>query len=299
MTNQHQNQFYRVAMLILSLALLTGCTTRIGPGMVGIEVDQSGSQRGVQDFTLKTGRVWYNPYSTSIIEYPTYMQTVVWTASTSEGHPVDESITFTGKGGIVYNADFNLSYLLDGEKVPTFYVKFRSDDLAIFTDGFMHNVARDCINGVAGNYEVEGIMGSNGPFIEASKACLSGTMFPFGVLIQQFGIIGAPRPPKDVSTSINMKVQATQLALQKQNEVAQAEAEARKAVAVAEGEGASLVARAKGEAEANRIKSSSIDDKLISWYKLNNQHDMIWRWDGQVSKVQTGNSGVLLQLPNQ
>jgi regulator of protease activity HflC (stomatin/prohibitin superfamily) len=94
-----------------------------------------------------------------------------------------------------------------------------------------------------------------------------------------------------------MKVQATQLALQKQNEVAQATADAQKSVAVATGDANSMIERAKGEADANRIKSSSIDDKLIQWYRLTNQHDMIWRWNGQRPNVEAGNSGLLLQLP--
>src|ERR1051325_5284678 len=135
-------------LLLMLLIIMVGCNTRIGPGMVGIEVDQSGSQRGVQDFTLKTGRIWYNPYFTQIVEYPTFMQTVIWTQSKDEGNATDESITFTTKDSMVINADFNVSYRLIAEKVPSFYVTFRSDDLKAFSDGYMHNQARDCINGV-------------------------------------------------------------------------------------------------------------------------------------------------------
>jgi regulator of protease activity HflC (stomatin/prohibitin superfamily) len=282
---------------VVVLILFIVCTTRIGPGMVGIEVDQSGTQRGVQDVTLKTGRVWYNPYSTSIIEYPTYMQSVTWTADTKEGNPVNEEITFNTKDSMTVRGDFNLSYTLTADKVPAFYIKFRSDDLSAFNNGFLHSVARTCINDTAGSYNIEQIMGDNGPWLKDSEKCLDEKLDQYGVKIEQFGIIGSPRPPEAVIQSINMKVQATQLALQKQNEVAQAEADAKKAVAEAEGQGNSMVARAKGEAEANRIKSSSIDDRLISWYRLNNQHDMIWKWNGQVPSVQAGGSGLLLQLP--
>lgn len=287
-------------VLALLLATSIGCTTRIGPGMVGIEVDQSGSQRGVQDIVLKTGRVWYNPYSTSIIEYPTFMQSVVWTANKSEGHPVDESITFTSRDSMIVSADFNLSYMLVEKMVPAFYVQFRSDDLTAFSDGFMHNLARDCINGVAGKYGVEEIMGDNAAFIQGSRACLQDSLAPYGVKIEQFGLIGAPRPPEQVIASINMKVQASQIALQKQNEVLQAQADAKKRVADAQGEADANVTRAKGEAEANRIKSSSIDDRLIQWFKLTNNHDMIWRWNGQRPNVEAGSgAGMLLQLPGQ
>ena len=268
--------------------------------MVGIEVDQSGSQRGVQDIVLKTGRVWYNPYSTSIIEYPTYMQSVVWTADKSEGHPIDESITFTTKDSMIVSADFNVSYQLLEKQVPNFYIQFRTDDLTGFSDGFMHNQARDCINNIAGKYDIEQIMGDNAEFITNSRKCLQDTLSPFGVQITQFGLIGAPRPPENVKQSINMKVQATQLALQKQNEVAQATADAKSRVAAAEGDAAAMIARAKGEADANRIKSSSIDDRLIRWYQLTNQHDMIWRWNGQRPTVEAGNgAGLLLNLPKE
>lgn len=288
-----------VSLLFILMVMTTCCTTRIGPGMVGIEVDQSGTQRGVQDVTLKTGRVWYNPYSTSIIEYPTYMQSVTWTADTKEGNPANEEITFNTKDSMTVRGDFNLSYTLLAEKVPAFYIKFRNDDLAAFNNGFLHSVARTCINDTAGSYTIDQIMGDNGPWLKESQLCLDQKLDLYGVKIEQFGIIGSPRPPETVIQSINMKVQATQVALQKQNEVAQAEADAKSKVAVANGDAASQIARAKGEAESNRIKSSSIDDKLIQWYKLTNDHDLIWRWNGQRPNVEAGNSGVLLQLPKQ
>jgi regulator of protease activity HflC (stomatin/prohibitin superfamily) len=253
----------------------------------------------VQDIELKTGRVWYNPYSTSIIEYPTYMQSVTWTAAPNEGNPTNEEITFNTKDSMTVRGDFNLSYTLVSDKVPAFYVKFRSDDLKTFNDGFLHSVARTCINDTAGSYTIEQIMGDNGPWLKESQKCLDAKLDQYGVKIEQFGIIGSPRPPDQVIQSINMKVQATQLALQKQNEVAQATADAQKAVAVAEGEANSQIARAKGEAESNRIKSSSIDDKLIRWYQLTNAHDMIWRWNGQRPNVEAGGSaGLLLQIPD-
>lgn len=268
--------------------------------MVGIEVDQSGSQRGVQDIELKTGRVWYNPYSTTIIEYPTYMRSVTWTASTNEGNPVNEEITFNTKDSMTVRADFNISYTILADRVPAFYVKFRNDDLKVFDDGFLHSVARTCINDTAGAYNIEQIMGDNGPWLKDSQKCLENGLDKFGIKIEQFGIIGSPRPPDQVIHSINMKVQATQLALQKQNEVAQATADAAKAVAEATGEANSQIARAKGESEANRIKSSSIDDRLIRWYQLTNEHDLIWRWDGHRPSVETsGGGGVLLQMPKQ
>lgn len=274
-----------------------GCT-RIGPGHVGIEINQAGSQRGVQDFTVKTGYLLYNPLFTSVVEYPTYMQTVVWTANPHEGHPTNEELTFTTKDSMVVSADVNLSYQLLADKVPSFYVKFRSDDLDTFTHGFLHNVARDCFNEVAGKFGVEQIMGDNAPFLKDARDCLQGRVTDIGVNIQQFGIIGAPRPPQQVIDSINLKVQAAQIALQKQNEVLQAEADAKKKVAEAEGQAKSAIAIANGEAEANRIRSASINPQIIEWQKLMVTDRWIARWNGQVPQVNAGGNppGMLLNL---
>lgn len=273
--------------------------------MVGIEVDLSGSQRGVQDVTLKTGRVWYNPYSTTILEYPTYMQNVVWSAANTEGN---EAFVFNTKDSMAVELDVNLSYQLTEKKIPEFYVRFRNDDLTAFTFGYLHNTARDCFTETGGHYTIEEIMGDNAPFLKEVRHCFESRVSPLGVEISQFGIRGAPRPPQQIINSINAKVQAQQIALQKQTEVLQAEADAKKRVAEAEGEAnanvesakgeaAANIAKAKGEAEANRIKSSSIDERLIKWYQLSNQKQMIEKWDGGMPYVQGSTGGMLLNLP--
>ncbi len=294
----------RVTMLIAFVVLLLvvvfgvfGCT-RIGAGHVGIEVNQAGSQRGVQDFTIRTGYVFYNPLATTIVEYPTFVQTAIWTANPHEGHPQNEEITFTTKDSMVVSVDVNLSYSLLAEKVPAFYVKFRSDDLDMFTHGFLRNVARDCFNEVAGKYAVEQIMGDNAPFLRDARSCLQNQVADIGVHIEQFGIIGAPRPPQGVIDSINAKVQAGQIALQKRNEVLQAEAEAAKTVAYAEGEAKAMVTRAEGQAKSNRLISESLTDKVLERTRLDLQWHWIDKWNGQRPSVEsTAGGGMLIQVP--
>jgi regulator of protease activity HflC (stomatin/prohibitin superfamily) len=276
-----------IAFLFLFSTLLSGCTT-INPGNVGIEVSKVGSSRGVQDLTIKTGLVVFNPLTTAIIEYPTYMQTAKWTKSPDEGAAADESITFTTKDSLVVNADVSLSYQLDSEKAPAFYVKFRADRIASFTDGYMRNVARDAFNEIAGQYTVEQVMGDNGPILKEVRARIQDQLKDY-VSINQLGFIGAPRPPGSVTDAINMKVQAQQIALQKQNEVAQAEAEARKQVAEAQGEAESNLVRAKADAEANRLRSSSLTPQLVEWTKIQ-------KWDGHNPQVVSGNGGLMVSV---
>jgi regulator of protease activity HflC (stomatin/prohibitin superfamily) len=270
-----------VILFIVSLFIF-GCDS-ISPGNVGIQVSRVGSSRGVQDVTIKTGWVVYNRLFTQIIEYPVYMQTVKWTKSKDEGKEADESLTFTTQDSMVINADVSLSYQLNYDNAPQFYVKFRADDITSFTDGFMRNVARDSFNEVAGKYSVEQIMGDNGPILMAVRQKMKEQLGQYGIAIDQLGFIGAPRPPEAVTQSINMKVQAQQIALQKQNEVAQAEADARKQVAAAEGDAKSLMISAQADHDANILRSSTVTPQIL-------QLKAIEAWDGKLPQVTSGST---------
>lgn len=278
----------RLVLILVSAStlLVAGCTT-IDPGYRGIKVNLTGPDRGVQGLTVVTGRVMYDPISTRVIEYPVYTQTVKWTASPTEGSKNDDSITFTTQDSMIVNADISLSYSIDQEKVPQFYVKFRADNINDFTDGYLRNVVRNVFNEVAGKYTVEQVMGDNAPMLKQVGLEVNQIVSPYGVVIDPAGIgfIGAPRPPKLVLDRITEKVAAAQLALQKQNEVAQAEADAKKAVA-----------SAQGQADANKLLTASLNDDLIKWRQLDLEQQAINRWNGVRPQVEGNGGGMLLNV---
>jgi regulator of protease activity HflC (stomatin/prohibitin superfamily) len=288
-------------LLVLSLVpFLAGCAgcTVVNPGYVGIKVNMLGSNRGVQDIPMVTGWVFYNPFTQRIYEYPTFVQTAAWTRSPHEGSPSNEEVTFNDKSGLVITADISLSYQLQPDKVPHFYVKFRSDDLAQFTHGFLRNIARDAFNEVGGTYAVEEIYGAKKEEVVLKvRERINGQVSDIGVVLQQFGFIGAPRPPQNVIESINMKIAATQNAMRVENEVRQTQAEAQKAVAKAEGEAKAAIARAEGEAKANRVLAESITPELLQWRNLQITEQAVARWDGKRPMVEGQGSGMLLQIP--
>ena len=74
-----------LAIPVMIVLFFVGCATRIGPGRVGIKVDLAGSQRGVEDLPIRTGWVFYNFLSSTIVEYPTSVQTAKWTSDPNEG----------------------------------------------------------------------------------------------------------------------------------------------------------------------------------------------------------------------
>lgn len=101
---------------VLALSLIGCGCQRIEPGRVGVKVNNLGSDRGVQSYTMKTGLVFYTPYVTSIFEYPTSIQTAVWTKEAIDGDTTNEEITFNTKEGLVVSGDVSLSYQLKAEK---------------------------------------------------------------------------------------------------------------------------------------------------------------------------------------
>ncbi len=282
----------KILIFVASLPLIVGnvACSRVSAGMVGIQSTVTGSDKGLKAVSIGPDWVFHNPFTSSVTEYPIYMQTAVWTHNKDEGHPIDESITFTAKEQFQVAADISLAYTLAPEHAAEFYLKFRLDDIDKFTHGFLRNMAREKFDNVAGKYPIESIMGDNAQFLAETKAELQKELTPYGVKLEQFGFIGSPRPPQTIIDSINAKVQATQLAMQKQNEVVQATADAAKQVAQAKGNAEATILNADAQAQANRKLSDSLTPNLV-------QYRMIDKWDGKLPEVQSGNGGLMLQLP--
>jgi len=274
----------------LLLFSLVGCgCQKIEPGHVGIQVNNLGSDRGVQSYTMKTGLVFYMPIMSTIFEYPTYMQTASWTHDKNEGSENNEEITFNTKEGLVVSGDVSLGYQLIASKVPNFYVTFRSDDLNGFTHGFLRNIARDAFNEVGAKYSVEDVYGAKKEdFLKEVKAYVNSQVVKFGVQIEQFGFIGALRIPAGVKGALDAKIQATQDAIRAENQVRQAKAEAEK-----------RIAEAVGISKANELITTSITDKLIEWRRLEVTQQAVAKWNGARPMVEGNGSGLLLNInPN-
>lgn len=275
----------------------TGCVgcTHVEPGHVGVKVD-SCSGGGVEQ--QPTGVGYHSTGAcTSIIEYPTFVQTAVWTHNPNEGHPTNEEITFTNADQMQIAADISIAYQLDPDKVPAFYSKFKSDNLDNWTHGFLRNLAREKFDTAAGKYRIEQIMGDNASFLAEVRSSLQKDLEPYGVTITQFGFIGAPRPPQSVIDSINAKATATQKALQIELELKQSEAEARKQVAKAEGNAKAEAAQAEGDAKALRTRADAeayANEKVTkSLSPALIEYERVKKWNGQMPQVTSGGTPLL------
>jgi len=260
----------KFALLLLMMfgagLFFSGCA-KVEPGYVGIKVNQYGSQKGVQDFPLQTGMVTFNPLTTDIYKFPTYLQIRHWTKNPNEGAPVDESITFNSIKGIPVNCDLQVSTQFDPEKIPVLFVEFRKDADYII-DVYVRGVVRKYFASYGGQMEVIDIVGPKKAELETQvRDAVNKELACKGISIDQLSIQGQVRLDDKVQEALNNVFTAQQNAQAAVAKVAQIQAEAQQ-----------KIAEAKGQAEAQRLLRVSIDGALLK--KL-----AIEKWDGHFPQV--------------
>lgn len=267
----------RFILLLLSLVLLpilSGCST-IPPGWEGIKVNQVGTRRGVQDYPILTGRVFFNPLVEKIYEYPVFKQNYVWTKSPHEGSGNDESIGFNSTEGTNINADVGVVFNVMPGKTPSLFVAYKQDIEAL-TAGIIRNEVRDAINREAGKMKVMDIIGpGKGALLESVRNDLNAGPMGKYIFFETVSFVHNPRPDEAVQQAINNVITA-------KNNAEAAIANATAAINKARGDSASVVIQNTGDAEGNRRLQATLSDQIIRYTLAN-------RWDGHMPQVTSGN----------
>jgi regulator of protease activity HflC (stomatin/prohibitin superfamily) len=283
------------AIVVAAVVGVVGCrmATRVDAGHVGIRVKLAGSERGIQDMPVVTGWVFFNPLTEQIILFPTSVQNVVWSQSTNEGKPFDESITFSSTEGVNANADVGLSFHIEPNLAPRLYGRFRLNDLTILSDGYMRNTVREAFNDVTSKLAVQEIYGpgKSAMLNEVTQKCRD-VFGKDGIVIDQLTINGALRLPQNVVDAINRAMEATQNAIQSHNRVAQVEAEAQQAVTQAHGQAEAAREKAAGDADAllirARAEAQANETIRLSMTPAVLQYRALEHWDGKLPTYSAG-----------
>lgn len=281
-------KIFKNGLMIMMVAFLFGSCTIVPPGEVGIKVNNWGDNRGVSNLTLSTGMVSYNPITSSVLKWPTFVQTAMWTSRIDEGNPVDESITFNTKEGTQVSADVSLSYQLTESKIPAFYVKFRTDNLESWTMGYLHNVARDKFQEIGGKYELDSLYGpGKEKFLKEVKEATNAFITTEGATITQFGFTGPLRMDTTILNALNRKLKNVQDAIAARNKILTIDAEAEQ-----------VRHAAQGKADANIILTASMTPMLIEWERLQVQKYWIDKWNAQLPTTMVGTSANMMMNMN-
>lgn len=279
----------RAGLVALLLTVGVGCS-KVPAGHVGVKVYLLGGAKGVDSEELPVGRYWIG-INEELYLFPTFQQNYVWTQDATEGSPNDESFTFQTQEGMVVGADLGISYHLDPTKIPLIFQKYRRG-IEEITDVFLRNHVRDALNARASTMSVEKIYGTGRTdFIEAAQSDVAEEVAGIGIVVDKLYLIGSFRLPDNVVGALNSKIEATQRAQQRENELREAEAQAKKVAAEAQGRADAILVVAKAEAEANRVVASSLTQPLIAYKQIE-------RWDGVLPRFTGGDSVPLISIPN-
>lgn len=273
--NQKNLIILGVAAFILGLFSITSCEI-IDAGHVGVKVNLYGDGKGIDDVTEVNGRVFYNPFTTKIVEFPTFIQHKEYKHN-GEDNP-DESFVVNSKDGSEFHVSPLLNYSVKRDRVPYIFGKYRVT-LAEIESGFLKTAVYDAFRVVANSYTADELISNREQFEVKVRKVLETHLLPEGFILAQF--TSNLVYPQTFKKAIEAKNNAVQSALTAENRVKQAEAEAKIKIAQAEGNAQAMLTSAKAEAEANRMKQQTITPMLL-------QLEYINKWNGVLPTTQLG-----------
>lgn len=252
--------------LIIAIATMAFAScTRIDAGHEGIKVNLYGSNKGIDDIELVTGRVHYNPFTTSVYEYPTFVQTIDY-----------EPFEFNSKDGSVFSFDPTVMMHLKPNTAAEVFKKYRKDMddiLEVTLVPIIQDAFKEEINVRTDNELISDQTSFQNAIEERLKAELGNENFI--VTKVSTGI----RYPDALVKAINDKNVAIQKKAEVENQVAVAEAEAKK-----------KIIEAQAEKEANALRTVALTPAVL-------QQMWIEKWNGEVPTVITnGNSSTFIDL---
>ena len=219
-------KFVFMLSLILSALCLTSCSERIDAGSEGILVNLYGSDKGVDDVSLVTGRVWYNPFTEEVYEYPTFVQTIDYPA-----------FTINAKDGSEFTVDPTVSLKMVDGNAPRVFKKYR-------------NYVKDAFRIQLNKYTTDQIVSNRDMVERAIEAQLSKALAREHFHLEQ--LTSGLKYPSSIVEAVNQKNKAIQEAQRALNEVAVKKAEAEK-----------MLVQARAEREANELKTASLTPAIL------------------------------------
>jgi regulator of protease activity HflC (stomatin/prohibitin superfamily) len=285
-----------ITAVFLAVALVVGIWSiaswkKVPAGNVGVHVYLLGGEKGVDAKVEGVGRVWVG-WQQELYLYPTFTQNVKWTATDAEKG--DISFRFSDVDGTPISADIGISYHVDASKAATLFQTYRKG-IEEITTGVLHQRVADALNDEASQLKVDQIYGrGREALLDRAQKRVQAMVGPSGIVVEKLSWIGPPRLPKIVQDSLNSKIQATQIAAQRENEVQATIAEAAKAREKARGIADATLLQATAEAQAIQIRGEALrnNQELV-------QLTLAERWNGVMpAQLIEGSEGrnVILQM---
>lgn len=260
--------FFALIWLFISM-------TTIPAGYVGVRVNLY-ADKGVQNEVVGTGR-YFLGINERMYEFPTFNQLMNY----------ETPFTFQTSDAMDVKARIGVEYNIEPEKAADVFATYRKGIEEITEVNLRQYISDALINHGTTMDINELTQGGKTHLLDSVTKEIRDKLSPIGIRIIKLSWIDDLQYPDQVKESINAKIEATQRALLRENEVAQSKAEAQKLIEAAKGEAESVRLRAQAEADAIAIKAKALRDNP-NVLQLN----AIDKWDGKLPVYMTGGAAV-------
>lgn len=240
----------KIMWLAAAIIAATVSCTRIDAGCEGIKVNLYGNEKGIDDISLVTGRVWFNPFTTEVYEYPTYVQTVDY-----------EPFTINAKDGSEFSIDPTISLKVVDGTTPEIFKKYRKS-LEDVMNTTLYNYVKDAFRIELNKYTTDEIVSNRAVVEKSIEEHLYTTLHKENFQLEQ--LTSGLKYPQSIVESVNAKNRAVQEAMRVQNELEIVKAEAEKKIVAAE-----------AEYKANLLRTKALTPQIL---------EQMWidKWDGKL-----------------
>ena len=260
-----------IGLFLVFITMYSSCDV-INAGHVGVKVDMYGSAKGVQNVTACTGWVFFNPITTKVYEFPTYIQHKEYKKTDDK----DNSFTVNTKDGSEFRVSPILNYSVNADKAPSIFAKYRRT-LPELEEGFLKTAIYDAFRLATNSYTAEELISNRAAFEVKVRGLLETQIVKEGFIVNQF--TSNLEYPTSFKNAINAKNNAVQQSLMALNQVKTAEAQANIKIATAKGNAEALLTNARAEAESNRLRQQTLTPMIL-------QQKWIEKWNGSVPSTQ-------------
>lgn len=237
-------------MIAVAAVMMSMSCSRINAGYEGIKVNLYGDKKGVDDVTLVTGIVWYNPITTAIYQYPTFVQTVDYPA-----------FTINAKDGSQFTIDPTINLNIVPGTSSAVFVKYRRTIDKVIEE-VLYTHVKNAYRTKLSNYTTDELVSKREEFEKVTEDYLREVLLKENFELGE--MTSGLKYPSTLEASITAKNEAVQKSQKAQNELELVKAEAEK-----------MLVAARAEKEANLLKTQALTPQVL---------EQLWieKWDGHL-----------------
>lgn len=268
----------KIVLLACALAaplMLTGCVDKVKNGETAVLVNMMGSDKGVDPVERGVGWVFLTP-NEELFKFPTFNQNFnIATVAAQD------------KDGMKLTFPLGMTVRAAPGSAPLLFKTYRKgmDEIVGVN---VPQVIRTSMNNAASKLSAEDMFGpGKEAFIKDVETRVRDHFANRGIIVESLYINGEIGLPPQIAESIEKKIEATQAAQRKVNELAGANADADKVEADARGRANAIIAVANAEAQSLAIRGKALRENP-GVVELN----AIEKWDGKLPTMMGGQGAV-------